>query len=368
MIYLEVISFVFYTCSVGLVILYLTVYGRFYNHKPNDYSFEEYPFVSIIICARNENENLKKFLPLVLSQNYPSFEVIVVDDGSIDGSKKTLKEDFNDFSNLCVLDFELEKQSKGKKQVLEYGIKHAKGDYLVMTDADCFPSSSFWLLGMINGFANKSELVLGVGMYEKRKGLINKFIQLDTIFIIIQYISFALSGFPYMSVGRNVAYKKSLFQNIGGFKNHYDIAGGDDDLFINEMPSSTKINVVYSPDYQTISIPETTWRKFINQKSRHISASLKYNKINLLILSISYFLTAFWYISSVLMICYSSRLDIVLTIIVLKKVVLYTIFRRIFVKIGISKLILVSIFMDIMSIFVHLLAAINSLKLNKGKW
>ena len=119
MIYLEVISFVFYTCSAGLVILYLTVYGRFYNHKPNDDSFEEYPFVSVIICARNENENLKKFLPLVLSQNYPSYEVIVVDDGSIDGSKKTLKEDFNDFSNLCVLDFELEKQSKGNKQIAD---------------------------------------------------------------------------------------------------------------------------------------------------------------------------------------------------------------------------------------------------------
>ena len=368
MIWLDIISFVFYACSAVLIIFYLGVYSRFSNHQPDDSRFEKLPFVSVIICARNENENLKKFLPSVLNQKYPSFEVIVVNDGSTDGTKKTLNEDFKEFSNLCVLDFELEKQSLGKKQVLEYGIENAKGDYLVMTDADCIPSSLFWLVGMVNGFANKSELVLGVGMYENKGGFINRFIQLDTVFIIIQYISFALSGFPYMSVGRNVAYKKTLFQNVGGFKSHYDVAGGDDDIIINEMPKSTKINVVYSSDCHTTSVPKTTWKSFINQKSRHISASLKYNKINLLFLGVSYFFTTFWYLSFLLMICYSSRLGIVLTIVVLKKLTLYTIFRRIFAKIGIAKLMLVSLFMDIMSIFVHILATINSLKPNKGKW
>ncbi len=368
MVWIDVISFVFYGSSTGLLVFYLTFYSKFANHKPDNSRFEKLPFVSVIICARNENENLKQFLPSVLSQKYPSFEVIVVDDGSDDGSRKTLRENFKEYPNLRVLDFDLKKESVGKKQVLEYGIENAKGEYLVMTDADCKPSSLFWLISMVNGFANKSELVLGIGMYEKKEGWINKMIQLDTLFIIVQYFSFALAGFPYMSVGRNVAYKKSLFNNVGGFKNHYDVAGGDDDIMINEMSNSTKVNVVYSPSSQTISVPKTTWGSFINQKSRHISASLKYNKTNLLLLSASYLVTTFWYASIVLMICYSDSLAIVLTIVVLKKITLYTIFRRIFAKIGVAELILLSILMDIMSIFVQILATINSLKRNKGKW
>ena len=366
--WIDVISFVFYGSSAGLLVFYLTFYSRFSNHKPDDVKFEKLPFVSVIICARNENENLKKFLPSVLNQKYPLFEVIVVDDGSIDGSKRTLKEEFKEFPHLRVLDYDLEKESVGKKQVLEFGIENAKGEYLVMTDADCKPSSPFWLVGMVNGFADNSELVLGIGMYEKNKGWLNKLIQLDTLHIIVQYFSFALAGFPYMSVGRNVAYKKSLFQSLGGFKNHYDVAGGDDDIMINEMSNSTKLNVVYSPNSQTISVPKTTWKSFINQKSRHISASLKYNKTNLMLLSTSYLFATLWYASIVLMICYSDNLAIVLTIVVLKKMILYSILRRIFAKIGVAELMLLSIIIDILSIFVQMLATINSLKRNKGKW
>jgi glycosyltransferase involved in cell wall biosynthesis len=365
---MDVISFVFYSSSSGLLIFYLTVYARFSNHKSDDFRFEKLPFVSVIICAKNENENLKKFLPEVLNQKYPSFEVIVVDDNSSDGSKKTLKDEFKNYKHLKVLDFNEEKRSVGKKQVLEFGIENASGEYLVMTDADCKPSSLYWLVGMVNGFANKSELILGVGMYEKKPGWINKLIQLDTLYIVVQYFSFALSGFPYMSVGRNVAYKKSLFESLGGFKSHYDVAGGDDDIMINKMSNSTKINVVYGPSSQTISVSKTTWKGFINQKTRHISASLKYNKTNLLLLSLSYLFTTAWYASLGLMICYSDDLAIVLTIVVLKKITLYTIFRRIFAKIGVAELILLSIIMDIMSIFVQILATINSLKRNKGKW
>lgn len=366
--WIEIISIVFYGSSAGLLLFYLLIYRKFSNHKPSSARFEKLPFVSVIICARNESENIKKFLPSILTQKYPDFEVLVVNDNSTDGTQKTLADLSVKFSNLKVVDFKEEKISKGKKQVLEFGVSEAKGEYLVMTDADCKAASPFWLVGMVSGFSNNSELVLGVGMYEKKQGWLNKLIQLDTLFIITQYISFAIAGFPYMSVGRNVAYKKSLFYQIGGFKNHYDIASGDDDLLINEMSPSTKINVVYNPSAQTISVPENSWGNFINQKSRHISAGMKYNKRNLIILGLSYLLVMFWYTSLLLMICYSNELAIVLTIGVLKNITLYTIIRRIFAKIGVAELILLSIFMDIMSIFVQIVATINSLKIKERQW
>jgi len=366
--WVEIISIIFYSSSAGLLLFYVFVYNKFSNHKPSSARFEKLPFVSVIICARNECENIKKFLPTILSQKYPDFEVLVVNDDSKDGTMENLADLAIKFPKLKVVDFKEEKISKGKKQVLEFGISKAKGEYLVMTDADCKAASPFWLVGMVNGFANNSDLVLGIGMYDKKKGWLNKLIQLDTLFIITQYISFSIVGFPYMSVGRNVAYKKSLFQQIGGFKNHYDIAGGDDDLLINEMDISTTVNVVYNPSAQTISVPETSWKCFIDQKSRHISAGVKYNNRNLCALGLLSLFVMFWYASLPLMICYSDELAIVLTIGVLKNISLYTIIRRIFAKIGVAELILLSIFMDIVSIFVQIMAIINSLKRKEAKW
>lgn len=365
---LEIISLVFYVSSAGLLLFYVFIFSKFSNHQPDNSRFEKLPFVSVVICAKNESENLRNFLPCVLNQKYPSFEVVVVDDNSTDDTSATLSSLSESYKNLETYLFDQKKISLGKKQVLEFGIEKASSEYLLLTDADCKPSSPYWLVGMVNGFSNKSDVVLGVGMYRKEDGWINKLVQLDTLYIIINYMSFALSGFPYMSVGRNVAYRKSLFQQIGGLKKHYDVPSGDDDLLINQMPSSTKFNVVYDSNSQTISIPENTWGSFIKQKSRHVSAGLKYNKRNILMLGLSYLLVTFWYVSLPLMICYSSDLAVVLTIVVLKKITLYTIFRRIFAKIGVAELILLSIFMDILSIFVQIIATVKSLKRKEAKW
>lgn len=330
--------------------------------------FEKLPFVSVVICAKNEEENLRRNLPKVLSQKYPSFEVILVLDQSTDDSLKLLNDLQMKFSHLKVIEFNKEKTSSGKKEVLEEGIKAAKSNLLIMTDADCYPSSEYWLLGMTNGFADGSNMVLGVGQYEKSKGFVNKLIQYDTLYIVIQYMSHALAGFPFMSVGRNVAYKKDLFDEVGGFENHYDVPSGDDDLLVNEMSRATKMNIVYQPELQTISEAKTSLKSFFDQKSRHISAGLKYNIINKIILGASYCFTTVWYASIVGMICYTGDVALVLTIVLAKKIILFSLFRRIFSKIGVGEIMILTGFMDILSIFIQLLAVFNSLIRNKGKW
>lgn len=366
--FITAIEIVFYVSSVGLLLYYIVFYLKFAQHKPSQSRFKELPAISVVICAKNESWNLKKFLPEVLTQKYPSFEVVVVDDHSDDDSVEFLEDLRSKHPHLNVFQFTDEKVSMGKKQVLEFGIQQCKHEYLVMTDADCCPNSEYWLMEMVNGFADKSEVVLGVGLYEKKSGWLNRYIQLDTLYTAIQYVSFALAGFPYMSVGRNVAYKKDVFEQVGGLKNHYGVAGGDDDLFINEIPRSTKFNVVYQPNSQTLSVPKETFKTFFIQKTRHVSAGLNYNKLNLLLLGLSYCFTTFWYLSIPLMICYTGELPLVLTIVLLKKIILFALFSRIFSKIGVKELIVLSTFMDILSIFTQLSAYINSILTKKVKW
>lgn len=358
----------FYFTTALLLLQYAFVYGKLIRHQSSSDRFSELPFVSIVVCAKNESENLKKFIPLLLEQKYPDFELIVVDDDSSDNSLEVLESLSNSNKKLSVVSFDQKKQSLGKKEVLEYGIHAAKSEILVLTDADCKPTSKYWLLGMVNGFANGSELVLGVGTYSKKPGFLNYFIRAETYYIAQQYLSFALMGRPYMSVGRNVAYKKSWFKKNGGFKSHYSIPGGDDDLLINEMSADTKLNIVYDISCQTESIPKQTWKAYFKQKSRHVSAGLKYNIINKFLLGLSYCITTAWYFLIPLMICYNGDLWIVLTIVVLKKIVLVSVNKRIFSKIGGGELIVLSAFIDIMSIFVQIFAIINSLIRKEGKW
>ena len=366
---IDILHIVFVLVTIGLLLFYLYSWRRMVNHLPSRNQFSQLPFVSVIICAKNEQDNLSQFLDVVLSQKYPDFEVLVIDDNSTDDSLTVLKELQKKYSQLKVVAFQEEKSSFGKKQFLECGIKHAKSDYLIMTDADCKPLSAFWLVAMVNGFADGSELVLGVSLYSKLKGTVNSIVQIDTGFIAANYLSMAASGFPYMSVGRNVAYKRSLFEKVGGFKSHYHIPSGDDDLLINQMPKETKVNLVYNKDAQTESVPKLSFQSYFSQKVRHVSAGMKYNKRNLLILSLYYSFTTVWYLLIPFLIYYTDVLLLISTFIIIKKVAMYSFIQRIFIKIGVRSILTTTIFSDILSIGIHNYAVIRTIFKSKvGKW
>lgn len=252
------------------------------------------PPVSVIICAKNEAENLKHFLPRILNQNYRSFEVIVVNDNSTDDSVKILTYLQKTFSHLRIIDFINNKKTQvGKKFALAEGIKNAKFETLLLTDADCYPASEDWLRIMQNAINEKVEIGLGYGPYEERKGLLNKFIRFETIYTATQYFSFALAGMPYMGVGRNLIYKKKLFKQANGFKNHEDVASGDDDLFINAVAKHNNVGILIQPSTFVYSSPKTTLKAFFRQKSRHLSTGRRYQKKHQLLLgllSLSHFM------------------------------------------------------------------------------
>jgi len=170
-------------------------------------------------------------------------------------------------------------------------------------------------------------------------------------------------------VGRNVAYKKSLFQSIGGFESHYDIPSGDDDLFLNEIGRGIKIGVVTSPKHQTTSIPKPDFKSFFSQKVRHVSAGLKYNKLNLLLLTVFYSFTVLWYLIVPFGLFTSKSIYLILTMIVLKKLTMYSLIKRIFSKIGVCGYNAMILIADFISVFIHNIAVIVTLTKSKArKW
>ncbi len=247
-------------------------------YRPSPVTSSTLPPVSVIICAKDEDYNLSLFLPEILTQDYPNYQVVVVNDNSEDDTSEILQQFKNQYPHLYTTTLSADKKFyNGKKTALSIGIKAAVHEHLILTDADCRPASNQWLKHMVEALTQPGkEMVLGIGNYEKQKGLANFWIRYDTFSIALQYLGYALSGKPYMGVGRNLGYTKSLFVNNNGFKNHLMIMSGDDDLFVQEVASQSNTTICIHPQAHTMSVPAGSFSKWKNQKQRHLTTAGRY--------------------------------------------------------------------------------------------
>lgn len=276
--YWQTLFYIFCFITLVQVFYYLYFFLRLAMYKPKPKTTSQTHPVSVIVCARDEAANLVKNLPGVLIQQYrTTHEVIVVDDNSFDDTKYLLEEFQKSYKQLHAVQLKQEaKFIPGKKFPLSVGIKTAKYEIVLLTDADCVPASEFWIEKMQETYDADTEIVLGYGAFHKRKGLLNKLIRWETFHTALQYLSYALAGTPYMGVGRNLSYKKSVFFRNKGFTSHNHIPSGDDDLFINKSATryNTRINI--DKDAFTLSSPAKTWGQWIKQKNRHYSTGKYY--------------------------------------------------------------------------------------------
>jgi glycosyltransferase involved in cell wall biosynthesis len=274
----DILFCLFCAAVVIQLFYYLFFFRRLAFYKPTPkVETVEHP-VTVIVCARDEAGNLTRNLPGVLVQDYKTtHEVIVVNDNSVDESKYILEEFQKSFRKLIVVPLTQEaKLISGKKFPLSVGIKTAKNEIVLLTDADCVPASEHWMQLMQDGFRNETEIVLGYGSYFKKPGLLNKLIRFETFHTALQYLSYALAGMPYMGVGRNLSYKKDLFFKNKGFSSLNQIPGGDDDLFINMVAKKNNTAIVIDPEAHTISEPKRKWGHWWSQKLRHYSTAKYY--------------------------------------------------------------------------------------------
>lgn len=331
-----VLNFPFYILLVSFIIqvsYHAIVFSRFAFSRAGKKIPQHFPPVSVIICARNEVKNLRQFLPLFLDQDYPEFQVVLVNDCSWDETEEYLEEMEKKFSRLKVVTIkEQEKYRHSKKFAVALGIKGAKYEWLLHTDADCQPAGRNWIRSMAACFEGKTEMVIGYGAYQKQRGLINKWIRFDAAFAAIQYLSFALLRKPYMGTGRNLAYTKSLFFKNKGFASHYHILSGDDDLFVNETATSSNAVALTDPESFTCSVPKKTFKEWWRQKKRHLSTGRHYHVKHKFWLGL-YFVSMFlFHLSLFFLLIVNFQVKIAVTILIMRLLIQLIVLGKSFAK------------------------------------
>lgn len=255
---------------------YVIVFGKFAFSKPQKSTPKRIP-VSVIVCAKNEEENVRKFIPILAEQDYPDFELVLIDDASSDGTLELFEGFEKQYSNIRLVKVENNEAFWGnKKYALTLGIKAARKEYLLFTDADCRPASKDWIREMTSRFTQEKTIILGYGAYEKLPGFLNKMIRFETLMTVVQYFSWAKVGKPYMGVGRNLAYKKEEFFKVNGFIEHMKIRSGDDDLFVNQAGTGKNTTICRTPESFTYSEPKKSFKEWFAQKRRHVSTAAHY--------------------------------------------------------------------------------------------
>jgi len=327
------------------------------------------PPVSVIIAARNEYDNLSMHLPLILDQDYPEFEVVVVNDGSQDETQTLLEEFQKTHKNLkIVVRPHNDIYDAGKKLAITLGIKGATHERLLFTDADCKPVSRKWIQAMMRR-ANEENLVLGYSPYQRKNGFLNKIIRADNFYTAMNYMGYALAGIPYMGVGRNMSYTKFTFFEVGGFRKHYSIASGDDDLFVNEVATKENTKVCLDRDAMVESVPETQWTPFWRQKRRHLYTGRRYKHIHKFLLVLQPVSYLMFIITCILLLVFNTWMYIVIFALSLRVLLQIIIFRQSSRWLGQADLLvfmpILELIVVIISGFIHIANA--SAKPNKWK-
>lgn len=359
-----IISFIIQLCY------YLGIYLKVALHrKASTVPSTQIP-ISVVICARDEEENIENFLPFVLEQDYPNFEVIVVNDCSSDNSEYTLDRMLKKYPNLKVTTIKQdEKFTHHKKLALTVGIKAAKNDWVVLTDADCRPSSKQWLTSIASNFSDSAEIVLGYGGFFLERGFLNKLIRIDGIFIAMQYLGFALIGKPYMGVGRNLAYKKEVFFRNNGFASHAHIYSGDDDLFINEVAKKTNTRVEFRNDSHTRTIARNTYKRWVIQKRRHITTSKRYRLSSKIMLGGEILSRLLFFGSAIALVALLYYPWIVVGLFLTRWIMMLSIIKGVMNRLSEKKLLLLSLLYDFYSIFFYgRISLLNIINPRKSSW
>lgn len=339
-------SFIF---VAGIQILYFVgFFGRFTVLKPISNPTNN-TGVSVIICAKNESENLQKSLPIILNQKYPNFEVVLINDASSDNTLDIIKAFAAEHNNIRIVDVKNNEAFwANKKYALTLGIKASKHNYLLFTNADSLPASEYWIQEMSACFTSKKSIVLGYGGYSKvKKSLLNKIIRFESLVTAIQYMSFAKIGIPYMGTGRNLAYTKDEFFRANGFINHMKIRSGEDSLFINEAATQTNTAICISENSFTHSAPKTTFNAFIEQKRRHASIKDYFKLEHRILLAVLYCSQLLFWLFAIALFITTFKWQIVLAIFSIRFVLYYVIFGISSKKLGEKDLIFMLPFLEL---------------------
>lgn len=343
------------------IIYYFCVYGKLIFNKKKKKTedtgsqTEALPPVSVVIAAKNEEYHLKDKLVFFLEQDYPEFEVIVVNDASTDECEYVLKAFSKLYPCLKVVNIvENVNKFRGRKFPISLGIKSAKYDHIVLAGADCVPSGFEWLKNLSRNFSCKKEVVLGFCTYTKQKGLFSFLFRYDSLTTAMNYIGLALSGHPYRGDGKNIAFKKDLFFKVGGFTRHYNLPLGEDDIFIRSVSTPTNTTVSLSPESFLSCDAKRTYKDWRREKIDRLSTYKYYKPSIKFLLSIPALTTFLFYAFVITLLLLSLPFEYVILAIVIKFVLQILIYFKSCKRLGIKR---VFIFAPLIELYFLLLNA-----------
>ena len=337
---------IFLASAVVQCLYYLLVFARLNFVRPFHGMPEFLPPSSVIICAKNEAQNLTQYLKVVLIQQYKQYEVIVVNDGSTDETIDVLVEYYRRNKNLKIVNIDA-KDSCGKKNALQKGIEVAMFDTIVVTDADCRPATTQWLAKVVGAYMSETKIVLAHSPYEKQAGFLNKLIRYENFITALQYFGFAKVGLPYMGVGRNLSYKKELVQGFKPSDAAEKIPTGDDDLLINAMATGKNTGLCIDKDTFTYTKAQTTFSDWLNQKRRHLRSGFRYKFHHLVLLFLFAFSGFAFYALFVFLLVKAALLKWVFLIFSVTVLVKLVSVFRVYRKLGAEDLVFISPLLDI---------------------
>jgi cellulose synthase/poly-beta-1,6-N-acetylglucosamine synthase-like glycosyltransferase len=272
-----------------LILLYRKWFLQLQPFQPSQ-QHQAKNYFSIIIPARNEEENIAKCLHTIVQQNYPThlFQVIVIDDHSTDNTPYIINEFAKQYNNIQLIKLQDELQGKPlnayKKKAIEIAINKAKGNWIVTTDADCLVQKN-WLL-LFDEYIKKTNSVLVAApvVFTNNKTIIAQFQYIDFMALQAATAATVSVGLHSMCNGANLAYNKKVFFEVGGFKGIDNIASGDDMLLMNKIKLKYRQQIGYLFCQQSIvsTAPMPTLKSFINQRIRWASKVDKYDDKSLL--------------------------------------------------------------------------------------
>lgn len=324
MIILHVLFYIFIVVIIVQLFFYAYVFSKV-KQKSHSNLTSNKPNISVIVCAKNEANNLEMFLPSILNQDYPNFELVLINDSSTDTTLKVMERFKTSHNNIKIVNVKnIEAFWGNKKYALTLGIKAATHNHLLFTDADSKPVSNQWINEMSSCFSNDHQIVLGYGSYAKvKKSFLNKLIRFETLMTAVQYFSYSKLGQPYMGVGRNLAYTKDLFFEARGFMDHMHIKSGDDDLFVNQIATAENTVICLSKNSFTESLPKKSYGDWIIQKRRHITTAKHYKTRHKAMLSLFYISQFLFFILSIVLISTLFYWEIVVGLIGLRYLALF---------------------------------------------
>ena len=301
-----IILILFGICFIIQLFYHWGVFSKvaFYKRNARPKLNEELEPVSVVLCARDAYEYLVDLIPALLNQDYPDFEIVVVNDCSDDETEEYLKDLERKESRVKPVQLKQHLNFfNGKKFPLSMGIKSAKNDLIVFTDCNCMPVNDQWLRSVVNRYNTRTEIVIGYSPYVQKKSLLNRIMRFDALQNGLLYLSAALNHHPYMGIGKNLSYRKELFYRNNGFISHYTTTVGEDDLFISQVATKKNTEVLIDAENAILTTPTSNFKLWMRQKSCRYSTVSKYSTRARFSLSLFYLSQSLFYLSFIALLC-----------------------------------------------------------------